>query len=154
MIEEVAVEVEVYDALGTRLQLSNGALGAAYDSTSNNQASNCNDGITGSSGVLCHSKNDPGKNYVLFAFSTIIAWSYYGLKAFTYLIGDSYWADLGFKLFFLAFVVVGSSVELSSLVELSDALVFIVAIPNLLGLYLLAPIIKAELLKYEKRYFI
>tara|TARA_B100000609_G_scaffold103767_1_gene82431 strand:- start:142 stop:1164 length:1023 start_codon:yes stop_codon:yes gene_type:complete len=89
---------------------------------------------------------------VLFAFSTIIAWSYYGLKAFTYLIGDSYWADLGFKLFFLAFVVVGSSVELSSLVELSDALVFIVAIPNLLGLYLLAPIIKAELLKYEKRY--
>ncbi len=90
---------------------------------------------------------------VLFAFSTIIAWSYYGLKAFTYLIGDSYWADLGFKLFFLAFVVVGSSVELSSLVELSDALVFIVAIPNLLGLYLLAPIIKAELLKYEKRYF-
>jgi len=89
---------------------------------------------------------------VLFAFSTMIAWSYYGLKAFTYLIGDSYWADLGFKLFFLAFVVMGSSVELSSLVELSDALVFIVAIPNLLGLYLLAPIIKAELLKYEKRY--
>ena len=49
-------------------------------------------------------------------------------------------------------MVLGSSVELSSLVELSDALVFIVAIPNLLGLYLLAPIIKAELLKYEKRY--
>ena len=82
----------------------------------------------------------------------MIAWSYYGLKAFTYLIGDSYWADLGFKLCFLAFVVMGSSVELSSLVELSDALVFIVAIPNLLGLYLLAPIIKAELLKYEKRH--
>ena len=89
---------------------------------------------------------------ILFAFSTMIAWSYYGLKAFTYLVGDSRWADIGFKLFFLLFVVIGSSVELASLVELSDALVFIVAIPNLIGLYLLAPIIKAELLKYEKKH--
>ena len=89
---------------------------------------------------------------VLFAFSTMIAWSYYGLKAFTYLVGESTWADIGFKLFFLIFVVLGSSIELASLVELSDALVFIVAIPNLIGLYLLAPVIKEELLRYEKRY--
>ena len=89
---------------------------------------------------------------ILFAFSTMIAWSYYGLKAFTYLVGDSGWADIGFKIFFLAFVVLGSSIELSSLVELSDALVFIVAIPNLIGLYLLAPVIKVELLRYEKQY--
>ena len=89
---------------------------------------------------------------ILFAFSTMIAWSYYGLKAFTYLVGDSVWADIGFKVFFLAFVVLGSSIELSSLVELSDALVFIVAIPNLIGLYLLAPVIKMELLRYEKQY--
>ncbi len=85
---------------------------------------------------------------VLFAYSTIIAWSYYGLKAFTYLVGDSRAADIGFKLFFLAFVVLGSSIELSSLIALSDALVFIVAIPNLLGLYLLAPLIKRELESY------
>ena len=89
---------------------------------------------------------------ILFAFSTMIAWSYYGLKAFTYLVGDFRWADIGFKIFFLAFVVLGSSIELSSLVELSDALVFIVAIPNLIGLYLLAPVIKMELLRYEKQY--
>ena len=49
-------------------------------------------------------------------------------------------------------MVLGSSIELSSLVELSDALVFIVAIPNLIGLYLLAPVIKVELLRYEKQY--
>ena len=72
------------------------------------------------------------------AFSTSLP-SYYGLKL-SYLIGDSYWADLGFKLFFLA-VVVGSSVELSSLVELSD--VWSLSLRSeLLGLYLLAPIIK------------
>ncbi|MFT7652368.1 MAG: AGCS family alanine or glycine:cation symporter [Limisphaerales bacterium] len=86
---------------------------------------------------------------ILFAYSTMVAWAYYGLKAFTYLVGDNRWADIGFKLFFLSFVVLGSAIELSALIALSDALVFIVAIPNLLGLYLLAPLIKGELTKYE-----
>ncbi|HEY5680345.1 MAG TPA: alanine/glycine:cation symporter family protein [Pseudomonadales bacterium] len=86
---------------------------------------------------------------ILFAFSTMIAWSYYGLKAFTYLVGHHRVADLGFKIFFLVFVVLGSSVQLGALVDLSDALVFVVAIPNLLGLYLLAPTVRAELRAYE-----
>ena len=86
---------------------------------------------------------------ILFAFSTMVAWAYYGLKAFTYLVGDSKAADLGFKLFFLSFVILGSAIELSALIALSDALVFIVAIPNLIGLYVMAPIIKAELNRYE-----
>jgi len=89
---------------------------------------------------------------ILFAYSTIISWSYYGLKAFTYLVGNHRIADMSFKLFFLAFVVLGASIELSSLIDLSDAMVFIVAIPNLLGLYLLAPLIKTELLKYEAKH--
>ena len=78
----------------------------------------------------------------------MIAWSYYGLKAFTYLVGPNRIAEIGFKLFFLLFVVLGSAIELSALIALSDALVFIVAIPNLLGLYLLAPLIKRELNEY------
>ncbi len=86
---------------------------------------------------------------ILFAFSTMITWSYYGLKAFTYLVGHRRAADVGFKLSFLAFVVVGASVQLGALVDLSDALVFVVAIPNLLGLYLLAPLIRKELTDYE-----
>ncbi len=89
---------------------------------------------------------------ILFAYSTMIAWSYYGLKAFTYLVGDYKIADIGFKLFFLSFVVLGSAIELSSLIDLSDAIVFIVAIPNLLGLYLMAPLIKRELSAYEEKY--
>lgn len=89
---------------------------------------------------------------ILFAYSTIIAWSYYGLKAFTYLVGDFRVADIGFKIFFLSFVVLGSSIELAALIDLSDAIVFIVAIPNLLGLYLLAPLIKSELLSYEAKH--
>ncbi len=86
---------------------------------------------------------------ILFAFSTMITWSYYGVKAFTYLVGHHRWADLGFKIFFLAFVVLGSSVQLGAVVDLSDALVFVVAIPNLIGLYLLAPLIRKELTDYE-----
>lgn len=86
---------------------------------------------------------------ILFAFSTMITWSYYGVKAFTYLVGHHRMADLGFKVFFLAFVVLGSSVQLSAVVDLSDALVFVVAIPNLLGLYFLAPLIRKELTDYE-----
>ncbi len=82
---------------------------------------------------------------VLFAVSTMIAWAFYGLKAFTYLVGENRAADLGFKLAFCACTVLGASVSLGSLVDLSDALVFLVAIPNLLGLYLLAPVIKREL---------
>jgi AGCS family alanine or glycine:cation symporter len=88
---------------------------------------------------------------ILFAFSTMITWSYYGLRAFTYLVGDGRIGQLGFKLFFLAFVVLGSSVELGSLVDLSDALVFVVAIPNLIGLYLLAPLIRRHLKSYQER---
>lgn len=86
---------------------------------------------------------------ILFAFSTMIAWSYYGLKAFEYLSGGRAWASTLFKLVFLAFVVLGASVNLSALIDLSDALVFVVAIPNLLGLYLLAPVVKEEMQRYE-----
>jgi AGCS family alanine or glycine:cation symporter len=89
---------------------------------------------------------------ILFAYSTMIAWSYYGLKAFTYLVGSSKAADIGFKVFFLVFIILGSSIELSSLIDLSDALVFIVAIPNLIGLYILAPIVKRNLLSYEAEF--
>lgn len=81
----------------------------------------------------------------------MIAWSYYGLKAFTYLVGHHRLAELGFKLFFLMFVVLGTSVQLGALVDLSDALVFVVAIPNLIGLYVLAPIVRQELKDYQSR---
>ena len=86
---------------------------------------------------------------MLFAYSTMIAWAYYGLKAFTYLAGDGRAQDLGFKLFFCLFVVAGASLDLGALVDLSDALVFVVALPNLLGLYLMAPLVKRELERYR-----
>ena len=88
---------------------------------------------------------------ILFAFSTTISWSYYGVKAVTYLAGENKIAETIFKLFFLSIVVLGSSVNLSAVIDLSDALVFIVAIPNIIGLYLLAPIVRKELKNYKPR---
>jgi alanine or glycine:cation symporter, AGCS family len=81
----------------------------------------------------------------------MITWSYYGLTAFSLSGGRASPGGSGFKLFFLAFVVIGRTIQLGSLVDLSDALVFVVAVPNLLGLYLLAPRIRKEMLSYEAR---
>ena len=88
---------------------------------------------------------------VLFAFSTTISWSYYGLKAFTYLAGHRRPVEIGFKLFYCSFVVLGSSIQLGALIDLSDALIFMVAVPNLLGLYMLAPLLNEEVLSYRER---
>ena len=87
---------------------------------------------------------------VLFAFSTMISWSYYGLKAFTYLANEGRVGQMIFKLIFCCFIVLGSSIQLQALIDLSDALVFVVAIPNLLGLYLLAPLIRREINRYRE----
>lgn len=88
---------------------------------------------------------------ILFAYSTIISWSYYGLKGWTYLLGTSKLKETIFKIIFCLFVVLGCTVQLDAVLDLSDALVFIVAIPNVIGLYILAPVVKRELKLYQKK---
>jgi AGCS family alanine or glycine:cation symporter len=89
---------------------------------------------------------------VLFAFSTMISWSYYGLKAWTYMFGDSMITDVVYKLLFLFFVVVGASMELGSVIDFSDAMIFAMAFPNMLGIYFLLPVVKKELNEYWAEY--
>jgi len=88
---------------------------------------------------------------ILFAFSTILSWSYYGLKGWTYIIGESIWAENFFKISFCFFIALGCMINLSAVLDFSDALIFITAIPNIFGLYVLAPVIKSELVNYQKR---
>lgn len=85
---------------------------------------------------------------VLFAFSTMISWSYYGLKCWTFLFGESRATDFTYKGLFLIFVVLGSSMELGSVIDFSDAMIFAMAFPNILGLYFLLPVVKKELNEY------
>ncbi len=89
---------------------------------------------------------------VLFAFSTMISWSYYGLKAWTYLFGESMITDIVYKALFLLFVVAGSSMQLGSVIDFSDAMIFAMAFPNMLGIYFLMPVVKRELNEYWADY--
>lgn len=84
----------------------------------------------------------------LFALSTMVTWSYYGLKGWIYLFGDGRRTITIFNVVFCLFIVVGSSIELSAVLDFSDALVFLICVPNILGLYLLAPRVKRELAQY------
>jgi AGCS family alanine or glycine:cation symporter len=88
---------------------------------------------------------------ILFAFSTMLSWSYYGLKGWTYMVGESRFAENIFKLFFCIFVALGCTLQLDAVLEFSDALIFVIALPNIFGLYVLAPIIKKELISYNLR---
>ena len=88
---------------------------------------------------------------MLFAFSTMIAWAYYGLKGFTYLMGEHAWASNLFKLVFCFFIVVGCSIPLTAVLDFSDALVFLICVPNIIGLYVLAPVAKQALQAYNQK---
>ncbi|MFZ1313917.1 MAG: alanine:cation symporter family protein, partial [Chitinophagaceae bacterium] len=86
----------------------------------------------------------------LFAFSTMISWSYYGLQAWKFLFGRGKIADLSYKFLFLAFVVIGASVSLSAVTDFSDAMILAMVFPNMIGLLFLFPRVKEELNRYLK----
>ncbi len=96
----------------------------------------------------------PGFRYVLtvavflFAFSTMISWSYYGLQAWKYLFGRSQAADISYKVLFLIFIVIGSAASLGSVIDFSDAMIFAMVFPNMIGLFFLFPKVKEELVRY------
>ncbi|MBN1338373.1 MAG: alanine:cation symporter family protein [Bacteroidales bacterium] len=95
----------------------------------------------------------------LFAFSTLISWSYYGLKGFDYLVGG--WSkkifgtrkvsDITYQLFFLACIVIGASSDIMAVMDFSDMMVLCMAFPNMIGLVIMAPEIKRDLDSYMKR---
>ncbi|MHA7941645.1 alanine/glycine:cation symporter family protein [Formosa sp. 3Alg 14/1] len=87
---------------------------------------------------------------ILFAFSTMISWSYYGMQGWVYLFGKSKLADLTYKVLFLFFVVVGASISLGAVINFSDAMIFAMVVPNIIGVLLLTPVVKVELNKYLK----
>ncbi|SFU62994.1 alanine or glycine:cation symporter, AGCS family [Pustulibacterium marinum] len=85
---------------------------------------------------------------VLFAISTMISWSYYGIQAWKYLFGKSKASDISYKILFLVFLVIGSSASLDAVVGFSDAMIFAMVFPNIIGLVALSPKVKKEMIKY------
>lgn len=87
----------------------------------------------------------------LFAYSTMLAWSYYGEKAACYLFGETRRVQLSYRVLFLVFVVIGSAIKLGIVLDFSDAMIFVMALPNILGLYIMAPVVKRDLDSYFAR---
>ncbi len=98
----------------------------------------------------------PGFNVVLtvavalFAFSTMISWSYYGLQSWKYLFGRSMAVDLTYKFLFCIFVIIGAAASLGSVLAFSDAMILAMVFPNMIGLLFLFPKVKTELTRYLK----
>ena len=87
---------------------------------------------------------------VLFAVSTMISWSYYGLQSWMYVFGKSRVSDLTYKVLFLVFIVIGAAGDMSSVWGFSDAMILGLVFPNMIGLFFLFPMVKNELSKYNK----
>jgi len=88
---------------------------------------------------------------VLFAFSTMITWGYYGMKAWTYLLGEGRMTEMVFKIIFCVFVFVGAVSSLDAVIGFSDAAIFAMALVNIVALYGLMPIVRQELRSYMAR---
>ncbi|MCT1657139.1 alanine:cation symporter family protein [Brevibacterium luteolum] len=88
---------------------------------------------------------------VLFGFSTVLSYAYYGQKALGYLTKNSVVAEKIFQFVWVAAVVVGSAVSLDSVVAFSDATLFLMAVPNLLGLYFLSKIVRMEIIRHKTK---
>lgn len=95
-----------------------------------------------------------GFKYVLFvcvfcfAFSTLITWSYYGLQAWQYLFGKKEITAWIYKLIFCLIIIVGSAASMGNATDFSDASLFGMSIPNLIGVYFLLPVVRSELARY------
>lgn len=88
---------------------------------------------------------------ILFAISTMLSWSYYGLQAWKFLFGKGKVSDMVYKILFLLFVVVGASISLGAVIDFSDAMIFAMVFPNIIGLIILAPKVREELKKYMSK---
>jgi len=89
---------------------------------------------------------------LLFAISTMISWAYYGSIAWSFLVGNNKILDLSYKFVFCLFTIIGASISLDSVIAISDSMFFSMAIANIIGLYLLAPMMKKDLKIYQNKY--
>jgi AGCS family alanine or glycine:cation symporter len=85
---------------------------------------------------------------ILFAFSTLISWSYYGVKAWTYLFGEGRAHEITFNAIYCSMVVVGAAINLNHVIDFADAAIFSMALINIAGLYILMPEVKKDLAEY------
>lgn len=100
----------------------------------------------------------PGFKYVLsvvvilFALTTVISWAYYGQKAWNYIVGEGKKRTLIYQIFFLTFTVIGSVMNVKTIINLTDSMMLGMAVPNCLAMYFMAKELKIDLKKYCKKF--
>ncbi|PKD21172.1 sodium:alanine symporter [Salegentibacter salinarum] len=87
----------------------------------------------------------------LFAFSTMVSWSYYGMRSWTYLFGKSVKSETVYKVMFLLFVVLGASTSLGAVLSFSDMMILAMSFPNIIGLYIMSSEVREDMINYLKR---
>jgi AGCS family alanine or glycine:cation symporter len=85
----------------------------------------------------------------LFAFSTLISWSYYGEQGVTFIFGDRFIP--AYRYVFIVFIFIGAIAQLNIVLNVSDAVYGLLAIPNLIACYLLLPKVKESLVEYTAK---
>lgn len=89
---------------------------------------------------------------VLFAMSTLISWAYYGQKAWTFLLGEGKKRVLTFNLIYCLFIIIGSVMNVKSVIDITDAMMIALCVPNIIVLYILCPEIKRDLKAYLEKH--
>ncbi len=89
---------------------------------------------------------------ILFAFTTLVSWAFYGAQAAAYVFGPSKKVDVAFKLSLCALLSFGAAISLSSIIDFIDAMLFGMCIPNIIALYMLLPELKRDLAEYNRKY--
>ena len=81
----------------------------------------------------------------------MISWSYYGMKAWTYLFGNNKFMENTYKILFLIFTVIGASSSLGVVMDFSDMMILAMAVPNIIGMYFLSGEVRKDLASYLRR---
>jgi AGCS family alanine or glycine:cation symporter len=87
---------------------------------------------------------------ILFAYATMISWSYYGMKSWAYLFGDKNWIKQSFNIIFMLCTVLGTVSGLGAVVDFSDMMILGMAFPNIIGLLIMSKEVKTDLRAYWK----
>jgi len=88
---------------------------------------------------------------ILFAYSTMVSWSYYGLAGWVYLFGDKTSTKLIYNMIFCVFVMLGCAIKLDAVLDFSDSMIFAMALANIIGIVMMAPVVRKEVAAYWQR---
>ena len=89
---------------------------------------------------------------ILFALTTLISWAYYGQKAWNYIVGEGKKRTLFYQIFFLTFTVIGSIMNVKTIINLTDSMMLGMAVPNCLAMYFMLKELKVDLIEYCKKH--